>query len=192
MVHQLKKTSLKKEKTMKTRKFIKVGLMVLTVVMVGLILNSSQALAQTQGDVAIKLATLLGIDSSSAENATAALTTAGIVFIWNIRAPATEAFIGSLYAAVNSAIEAGKITPPSSLPDASALVAAAATAAGIPSYIVVKAIIAAGGNREQASAGASYGTSFAAAPSGGSVGYGTGFYGAGGGGGGGIVGTQSR
>ena len=175
---------------MKTRKFIKVGLMVLIAVMVGLILNSSQALAQTQGDVAIKLATLLGIDNSSAENATAALTTAGIVLTWNISAPATEAFIGSLYAAVNSAIEAGEITPPSSLPDASALVAAAATAAGLPSQIVVRAIVAVGGNQDQASAGASYGTSFAAAPAGGFGGYGPGSHGAGGGGG--NVGTPSR
>ena len=175
---------------MKTRKCIKVGLMVLIVVMGGLILNSSQTLAQTQGDVAIKLATVLGLDSSSAENAIAALTAAGIVLTWNSRASATEAFIGALYAAVNSAIEAGKITPPSSLPNASALVAAAATAAGLPSQIVVKAIVAAGGNRDQASAGASYGVSLAAAPPGGFVGYGAASYGVGGGGG--KVGTQSR
>src|SRR4030042_4225570 len=136
---------------MKTRNLIKVGLMVLIVVMVGLILDSSQALAQTQGDVAIKLETLLGIDSSSGENAASALTTKGIILIVSIRAPATEAFIGSLYAAVNSAIEAGKLTPLSSLPNASALVAAAATATGIPSYIVVKAIVAAGGTRHPGS-----------------------------------------
>lgn len=177
---------------MKTRKCIKVGLMVLIVVMGGLILNSSQALAQTQGDVAIKLATVLGLDSSSAENAIAALTAVGIVLTWNSRAPATEAFIGALYGAVNSAIEAGKITPPSSLPNASALVAAAATAAGLPSQIVVKAIVAAGGNRDLASAGASYGVSLAAAPPGGFVGYGAGYYGAGGGGGGGGVASPSR
>ena len=184
---------------MKTRTCVKVGLMVLIVVMGGLILNSSQVLAQTQGDVAIKLATLLGLDSSSAENAIAALTAAGLVLrtlmsgastMWNSSAPATEAFICSLHTAVNSAIEAGKITPPSSLPNASALVAAAATAAGLPSQIVVKAIVACGGNRDQASAGASYGVSLAAAPPGGFVGYGAGYYG--GGGGGGKVGTTSR
>jgi hypothetical protein len=168
---------------METRKCIKVGLMVLIVVMGGLILNSSQALAQTQGDVAIKLATLLGLDTSSAENAIAALTAVGIVLTWNSRVPATEAFIGALYAAVNSAIKDGQITPPSSLPNASALVAAAATAAGLPSQIVVKAIVAAGGNRDLASAGASYGVSLAAAPPGGFVGYGAGYYGSGGGGG---------
>jgi hypothetical protein len=184
------KIDLQKEKLMKTRKCIKVGLMVLIVVMGGLILNSSQALAQTQGDVAIKLATLLGLDSSSAENAIAALTAVGIVLTWNSRASATEAFIGALYAAVNSAIEAGKITPPSSLPNASALFAAAATAAGLPSQIVVKAIVAAGGNRDLASTGASYGVSLAATPPGGFVGHGAGYYGVGGGGGG--VASPSR
>lgn len=180
---------------MKTRKYIKVGLIVLIVVIGGLILNSSQAIAQTQGDVAIKLATLLGLDSSSAENAIAALTAAGIVLTWNSRAPATEAFIGSLYTAANSAIEVGKVTPLSSLPNASALVAAAATAAGLPSNIVVKAIVAAGGNRDLASAGASYGVAHAAvvapaAPPGGFFVYGAGYYGGGGGGGG--AATPSR
>jgi len=175
---------------MKTRKCLKVGLMVLIVVMGGLILNSSQALAQTQGDVAIKLATLLGIDSSSPENAIAALTAAGIVFIWNANTPANEGFVGALYLAVKETIEAGKITPPSMLPNAWALVAAAATAAGLPSQIVVRAIVAVGGNQDQASAGASYGTSFAAAPAGGFGGYGPGSHGSAGGGG--KVGTQSR
>jgi hypothetical protein len=177
-----------KGKLMKTREFIQVGLIVLIIVMGGLVFNSSQALAQTEGDVAIKLATLLDLDNTSAENATAALTATGVILRWNIRAPATEAFIGSLYTAVNRAIETGKVTPPSSLPNASALVAAAATATGLSSNFVVKAIVAAGGNRDLASAGASYGVSLAAAP-GGFVGY-TCCYGAGGGGG--RVATPSR
>lgn len=164
--------------------------MVLIVVMSGLILNSSQAFAQTQGDVAVKLATLLGLDSSSPENAITALTAAGIVFTWNANTSATEGFVGALYLAVKEAIEAGKITPPSSLPNASALVASAATATGLSSNIVVKAIVAVGGNQGQASAGASYGVAFAAAPAGGFGGYGPASYGVGGGGG--KVGTQSR
>jgi hypothetical protein len=173
-----------------TKVGLKVGLMVFIVVMGGLILNSSRVFAQTQGNVAIKLAILLDLDSSSAENAIAALRAAGIIFTWISRAPATRGFIGSLYTAVNTAIEAGKITPPSSLPNASALVAAAATATGLSSNFVVRAIVAAGGNRDLASAGASYGVSLAAAPPVGFIGYGAGYYGAGGGGG--RVGTPSR
>lgn len=178
---------------MKTRKGISIGLMALIVGMVGLTLSSGQALAQTQGDVAIKLAALLGLDSSSAEIAIAGLTAAGIVFTWNATAPADEAFISALYPAVNSAIEAGKIYPPSLVVNASALVAAAATAAGLPSQVVANWIVAAGGNRDQASAGATYGVSLGAAPPRGFGGYGPGSYGlglgagggAGGGGGGG-------
>lgn len=176
---------------MKTRTCVKVGLMVLIVVMGGFILNSGQALAQTQGDVAMKLATLLGLDSSSAKNAIAALTAAGIVLTWNPTAAATEAFIGALYTAVNSAVQAGKITPPPTVPSAAALVAAAATAAGMPSNVVVKAIVAAGGSQDQASAGASFGVPLAGAPIG-VGGFGPGVYGPGGGGGGRKVGTPSR
>ncbi len=176
---------------MKTKTCVKVGLMVLIVVMGGLILNPGQALAQTQGDVAIKLATLLGLDSSSAENAIAALTAAGVVFAWNPKMLATEAIICSLFTAVNNAVQAGKITPPPTVPSAAALVAAAVTAAGLPSNIVVKAIVACGGDQDQASIGASFGVSLAGAPIG-VGGFGPGVYGPGGGGGGRKVGTQSR
>jgi hypothetical protein len=157
-------------------------------------------LAQTQGDVAVKLAALLGLDSTSVDKAIAGLTAAGIVPAggWNARAPATQAFIGALYGAVYSAIVAGKIAPHPTLRNAAAMVAAASTAAGVPSNIVVNAIASAGGPRDQASVGASYGVTLAEAPAVVAApappGVGVPVYGVGGGpsGGGGGVATPSR
>lgn len=169
---------------MRLRNCTKVGLMVLFVVMTGLILSPNQALAQSQGDVAMKLAALLGLDSSNAQNATAALTAAGIVLTWDPTASVTGAFTCSLYTAVNIAIETGRITLPSLVPNASALVAAAETAAGLSSTTVVNAIVSCGGNQAQASAGATYGVSLGGAPPAGVGGFGAGPPGTAGGGGG--------
>ena len=169
---------------MKTRKCTKVGLMVLIVLIGGLILDSSHAIAQTQGDVAMKLAALLGLDSSSAENAIAALTAAGVDLAWDAAKPVTGGSTCSLYAAINSAIGTGKITPPSLVPSASALVAAAETAAGLTSTTVVSAIVSCGGNQAQASTGATYGVSRGGPPGPGVGGFGAGPAGAGAAGGG--------
>lgn len=183
---------------MKAKKYAWTGLMVFIFVVGAFILTSGPALAQTQGDVAVRLAALLGLDSTSPDRAIAALTAAGIVPKggWNAETLATPAFIGALYAAVNSAVAAGTITLPAALNNTSALVAAAATAAGVPSTDAVNAIATAGGDRGQASTGASFGTAVAAAPAaGGAAGGAPGGYlgggaapggGAGGGGGGAV------
>lgn len=190
---------------MKTKCF-KAGFLFLFLMVGGLVFTSGEASAQTQGDVAIKLATLLGMnitDSAgqpSAQLAITALTNAGITPAggWNAMAPATPQFLGALFAAVNNAVLAGKITPPARASNASALVAAAATSANLPSNEVVNAISSAGGDKDQASTGASFGVTVAAAstPGGGSSGTiglspsgQTG--GSGGGGGGGAI-TQSQ
>ena len=183
---------------MKAKRYVWVGLMVFIFVVGVLILTSGPAMAQaqvTQGDVAVQLAKQLGLDSTSAERAIAALTAAGIVPAggWNAETPATPAFIGALYAVVNSAITAGTITPPALLNNASALVAAAAAAAGMPNTVVVSAVVAAGGNQGQATTGGTFGAATAASVAGGPAGApggaGAGGAGAGGGagGGGGVI-----
>jgi hypothetical protein len=181
---------------MEAKRYAWVVLMVLIFVVGALILTSRPAMAQTQGEVAVSLAALLGFDSTSADRAIAALTTAGIVPAggWNATAPATPAFIGALYTAVNSAVAAGTVTPPAAVNNASSLVAAATTAAGVTSTVAVNAVAAAGGNSGQAATGASFGVAVAAAPApaaggvpGGYVGGGAAPGGGAGGGGGGAV-----
>jgi hypothetical protein len=81
--------------------------------------------------------------------------------------------------------------------NASSLVSAAATAVGISSTVAVNAIATAGGDREQASTGASFGIAVAAAPAvggvaGGYLGGGAAPGGGAGGGGGGTVASPSR
>ena len=190
---------------MKAKRYAWVGSMVFIFVVGALILTSGPAVAQTQGEVAVRLAALVGLDSTSADTAIAALTAAGIVPAggWNAEAPATPAFIGAVYVAVSNAIAAGTITPPAALNNASALVAAAATAAGVTSTVAVNAVAAAGGNPGQAATGASFGVAVGAAPAagpapapaagvpGGYVGGGAAPGGGGGGGGGGAV-SRSR
>ena len=184
---------------MKAKRCAWVGLMVFIFFVGALILTSGPAMAQTQGEVAVKLAALLGLDSTSPDRAIAALTAVGIVPQggWNAEAMATPAFVAALYAAVSSAVAAGTITPPAALNNASSLVAAAATAAGVPSTVAVNAIATAGGDREQASTGASFGVAVAAAPAaggvaGGYLGGGAAPGGGAGGGGGGTVASPSR
>jgi hypothetical protein len=126
----------------------------------------SVAQATTQGDVALKMAGMLGFEVATAEDAAAVLQAKGIVPSggWNLSAPATPAFIGNLYTAVDNAVGQGKVTLPAALGNASALVSAAATAAGMPSAVVVNAVVQAGGDRASAIQGATYGTTLAAAP----------------------------
>jgi len=172
-------------------------------VVFGVALITSEAMAQTQGDVAMQLAAILGLDVSSQANAITALTFAGVVPAggWNATAEATQSFVSALYVAVNSAVSAGTITPPANLGNASALTAAASTAAGISSTTAVNGVVSGGGNQGQANTGSSYGSALAGgpgpgggpggAPGGGAGGSGGG--GTGGGGGGGInVGSKSR
>lgn len=126
----------------------------------GLMFVPTKAMAQTtQGDVALELAELLGFEVMTTEEGVWAIEAVGIALEggWNITATATPGFIGSLYSAVNNAINQRTLIPSSALGSASALVAAAATAAGIASTTVVEAVVAAGGDRASASQGASYG-----------------------------------
>ncbi|MFH0788730.1 MAG: hypothetical protein V2B13_14105 [Pseudomonadota bacterium] len=189
---------------MKGKKKLKGGFLLVLGVFFVVVVLSGEALAQTQGDVAMQLAAMLGLDSSSASAAITALTNAGVVPAggWNITAIATQSFEGALYVAISAAITAGTITPPANLGNASALTAAASTAAGVPSSTAVNGIVASGGNQSQANTGATFGSSLAggAAPGSGAgagtgtgTGTGTGSGGAGGGGGGGTnVGSKSR
>ncbi|MBC2696398.1 MAG: hypothetical protein HGJ97_18895 [Desulfosporosinus sp.] len=141
----------------------------------GLMFVPTKAMAQTtQGDVALELAELLGFEVTTAQEAVWAIEAVGIIpkdegkelteatpdFIggWKISTEATPDFIASLYSAVNNAINKGTLIPPSVLGNASALVAAAATSAGMASTTAVEAVVAAGGNQASASQGASYGT----------------------------------
>lgn len=151
---------------MKAKRYAWVGLMVCITVIGTLILTSGPAMAQTQGEVAVKLAGLLGLDSTSTGRAIAALTAAGIVPAgsWKAEAPANQAFIGALFAALSKAIDVGAITPPAAMKSASSCCGAAVTAAGVPSIVAVNAIATAGGDRGQASIGASFGVAVAAAP----------------------------
>ena len=126
----------------------------------GLMFVPAKAMAQTtQGDVAREMAELLGFEVTTPEEAVWAIQAVGIALEggWNITTPATPGFISSLYSAVNNAINHGTLIPPSAFGSASALVAAAATTAGMASATAVKAVVAAGGDWAGASQGASYG-----------------------------------
>jgi len=136
----------------------------------GVIVFATPAVAATQGDVALKMAAYLGLDTSSTENAIAALVDAGIVpgEGWNAGATVDAAFAGALFTAVNTAAESGAITAPPNLATASALTAAALTSAGVDSATAIAGIVAAGGNEANAQSGATIGTTAGAlgAPSG--------------------------
>jgi len=121
----------------------------------GVIAFATPAVAATQGEVALKLAAYLGLDTSSIDNAVAALTVVGIIPEggWNAGATADAAFAGALFTAVNSAAESGAITAPPNLGTASALTAAALTAAGVDPATAVAGIVAAGGNQANAQSG---------------------------------------
>jgi hypothetical protein len=140
--------------------------MVVSFIMIAGMFIPSQAAAQdvSQGDVALALARELGLAANNADEAIAALTANGIAPAggWDAGAPATPNTVGSLYSSVNSAINAGTVNAPASLGNAAAVVAAAATFAGMPSSAVVNAITNAGGDSGSASQGASYGSSAAA------------------------------
>ncbi|MEA3223079.1 MAG: hypothetical protein U9P49_07945 [Thermodesulfobacteriota bacterium] len=182
---------------MKTNKRKWLALVVALFIMGGLIFIPGQAMAKTtQGDIAFKLAGLLGLDVRSKDAVIALTEWVGIVPSggWDTTALAQPTFISALFTSVDNAIAKGKISPSPALGNASTLVAAACTAAGMPSAIVVNAIVKAGGDKVNASTGASYGASIAAGVL--TVGKGlvplTGGPSGGGAGGGGGVGTQSR
>ncbi len=192
---------------MKKNKRTKRGLLLVTVLLtlLGVAALNGEVMAQSQGDVAMQLAAILGLNASSPDNAISALTAKGVVPSggWNANAPVSQSFVCPFYGALNGAITAGAISPSKNLNNASALAAAAATAAGLSSSTIVDEVVSCGGDREQASAGASYAVSMAgssgpAAGPGRSTGVGFGStYGIGvqSGGGGGIssgVSSQSR
>jgi hypothetical protein len=115
--------------------------------------------ATTQGQVALSLATILGLNVTTQEDAANALTALGITpgARWNIaqEAPCAFGFIGDLYNSIRDAIEKKKITPPTEIGNASALTAAACVDAGMASACVVDSIVSAGGDRESAWVGVS-------------------------------------
>ena len=190
---------------MKKNKRQKRGLLLMAVLLtlLGVAALNGEVMAQTQGDVAMQLAAILGLNASSPDNAIAALTGKGVVPVggWSSNAPVGQSFVCPFYGALNGAITAGAISPSKDLNNASALAAAAATAAGLSSSTFVNEVVSCGGDREQASAGASYASSLAGslgpgAGTGRSTGvsfgsaYGIGAQ-AGGGGGGGITSSVS-
>ena len=65
------------------------------------LLSAGQVLAEekTQGDAALQLATMLGLNASSKDNAIASLQAAGIAPPggWNANAPVNNALIGQIY-----------------------------------------------------------------------------------------------
>jgi len=126
----------------------------------GVFVFATPAIAVTQGDVALKLAAYLGFDTSSLDNAIAALVDAGIVpgDGWDAGATVDAAFAGALFTAVNTAAESGDITAPPNLPTSSALTAAALVSAGVDPTIAVTAIVGAGGNEANAQSGVTAGT----------------------------------
>ena len=136
----------------------------------GIIAFATPAMAATQGDVALKLAECLGLDTSSIENAIAALVDAGIVpgDKWNAGATVDAAFAGALFTAINTAAESGDMKAPPNLATASALTAAALVCAGVDQTMAVTGIVAAGGNEANAQSGATIGMTAGAptAPSG--------------------------
>jgi hypothetical protein len=157
--------------------------------------------AATQGQVAWNLAKLLNLNlppAATAADAIAALTALGITPAggWNVNAPATGNFMAALYTSVQAAVTTGAVSGVSlgTLGNASAVVAAAGTGAGLSGDMVVAAVTGAGGNQSQATTGANAGSSgvfgFSPAPgaAGGAGGAGSGGAGSGGAGGAGGAG----
>lgn len=151
----------------------------------------AQGAGATQGQVALNLAGILGLSTASVADAVAALTAAGITPAggWSASAPADSNFMAALYTSVQAAITGGSVAAPGNLGSASAVVAAAGTAAGLSGSMVVGAIVSAGGNQGQANTGATLGGSgvygYSAPGGAGGAGGGAGFGPAGGGGPGG-------
>lgn len=160
-----------------------------------------------QGEVAVRLALVLGLDSFSPDQAIGSLTKLGITPPggWNSKSPASQEFISALFDSLVKALRAGTVTGPVGLPDASSLLAAAMTSSGMSSAATVQNLVAVGGGGVQAAMGAGRGTGLPTTPgltSGGGGGLGgvlpsecPGFRqrpGGTGGGGSGCVGTQSR
>ncbi|MDX9745502.1 MAG: hypothetical protein WCX84_03810 [Syntrophales bacterium] len=151
----------------------------------------AQVTGATQGSVALNLASLLGVSlpaNATGQNAVDALSALGISpeSGWNANATADSNFISSLYKAVLTAFNTGKIAPKSGAHAPSSLVAAACTSANISQSSCVDAIRNAGGSGDAAAQGAGFGLS---AP-GGPIYYGPGFDGTrpgSGGGGGGVT-----
>jgi hypothetical protein len=141
----------------------------------------AQGGAATQGQVALNLAKLLNLNlcpgavaagtllnpnlcpGATAADAIAALTALGITPAggWSANAPANSNFMATLYTSVQSAVTAGTVPGASlgTLGNASAVVAAAGTGAGLSGDMVVDAVTGAGGNQSQATTGANAGSS---------------------------------
>lgn len=143
----------------------------------------------TQGDMALNLASTLGLSlpaNATGQDAINALSALGInpSAGWNANAPADGNFISSLYTAVQSAFNAGRISPAGGLTPSS-VVASACTSSNISQSECVDAIQKGGGDSGAATQGATLGAKAAGGP----VYYGPGFdgYRPGSGGGGGGV-----
>jgi hypothetical protein len=149
------------------------------VVVLTFLLASAPVFAQgagaTQGQVAMNLALLLGVCPPAGatqvdiiRDTIRCLTDLGIAPAggWNADAQAESNFVASLYGSVHAAITAGRVVPPAGLGNASAIVAAASTQAGMSREMVVNAIDGAGGNRGDATQGAAmYGGTYRTAQS---------------------------
>ncbi|MDA8125838.1 MAG: hypothetical protein M0009_11710 [Deltaproteobacteria bacterium] len=164
----------------------------------------AQGAGATQGQVAMDLAVLLNLNlppGATQADAISALAAVGIAPAggWSAGAAADSGFIGALYTSVQAAETAGRVST-GTLGSASAVVAYAATQAGISGTMAVNAIVGAGGNQSQANTGAASGSAvFGYSPAGGGAGAGgtgfgpgTGGGPGGGGGGGGVNPSPSR
>lgn len=145
------------------KKFKFFGLLLLFLLLLAGAGRVMAAEGRTQGDAALQLASMLGLNNTSKESAVAALQSAGITPPggWNINAPVTNALVSQIFSAVNSAISAGRVTAPAGLGNASAIVAATFAAIGMPGNTVVNSIVAAGGDPNSARQGATLGPQIA-------------------------------
>jgi hypothetical protein len=129
-------------------------------------LAQSQTDLPLQGEVAVQLASVVGLDGSSPEQAIMSLTKLGIAPPggWNPGSPASQEVIAALYDSLYKALRAGAVTGPVGLPDAASLLAAALTSSGMSSVATVQSLMAAGGGGTQAAMGAGRGTGLSAMP----------------------------
>jgi hypothetical protein len=122
-------------------------------------ITPAQAQSTLQGEVAIQLARLLGLDDSSPAQAINALTSLGIIPQggWIPGMQASQDFITSLHKSLSRGMKARAVTPPTGLPDSSSLMAAALTSSGLSSRETVRKVEIAGGERNPAFLGAGRG-----------------------------------
>ena len=122
-------------------------------------ITPAQAQSTLQGEMALQLARLLGLDASSPAQAITALTNLGIIPLggWIPGMQTSQGFITSLYRSLTRVMRAGVVTPPTGLSDSSSLMAAVLTSSGLSSSETVRRVEIAGGERNPAFLGAGRG-----------------------------------